>query len=288
MDMIYQDSIDILIDMQGHMRNNFNHGLMLKPAPIQIHWLGYPGTLGMSCIDYLIADRIVLPETSQHYYREKILYLDPCYQVNNSKLLVESSCFTRTQLGLPEGIFLFTHFNDNYKLEKQTWKIWMEILRRVPNSALVLIVGDRSLRDMLEADARSCGVDVSRLLYVEWLSRQAHINRLALTDCGLDTHLCNGHTTSSDLLSAGRPVITFPGATYQSRVTKSLLSAVALEELVCDSWEAYIQKAVQLATCSNYYHSVVRAILQNREKILFNAKLYAETFVASLCDVVKN
>lgn len=284
MQMIYDDGVDVLVDMQGLMHNNFNTGLQMKPAPVQIHWLGYPGTLGMRCIDYHIADRIIIPEASRQYYREQILYMDGCYQVNNPELLVKESRFTRAELGLPEG-FLFTHFNDNYKLDKHTWSIWMQILKRVPNSFLVLFVREDSLKAALEADALALDVDVSRLVYAKRLPRMDHIHRLALTDCGLDTYYCNGHTTSSDLLAAGRPVITFPRETYQARVTQSLLTAVGCTDLVCDSWDTYISKAVQLATDRAYYSYVVQRILANRERELFNPALYVERFLGCLQNI---
>jgi len=200
MHYIYNDSIDILIDMQGHMHNNFNRGLAQKPAPIIIHWLGYPGTSGLQCIDYHIADRIIIPESSQQYYTEKILYMPHCYQINNSALLVGPTTppiFKRSDLNLPEDAFLFCNFNDNYKLDRHTYKIWMDILKAVPTSFLVMC-GDASKNRYLIDSAIEHGIPENRLIFSKRLNRYHHIHRVSLMDCGLDPYYCNGHTTTSD------------------------------------------------------------------------------------------
>jgi predicted O-linked N-acetylglucosamine transferase (SPINDLY family) len=288
-DRIFEDKIDILVDMQGHMHSNFNNILMTKPAPIIIHWLGYPGTMGLKCIDYHIADRTIIPPESTKYYMEKIAYLDHCYQINNSKLLVDKSTFTREALGYPADKFIFCHFNDNYKLDKETWLVWMEILKQVPNSVLLFSVKSEALKEILVKDAISAGVDVgAQFIYAKWMGRYANINRLATTDCGLDTYFCNGHTTSSDLIAAGTPVLTFPGETYHSRVTKSLLLAIDVPELICDSFSNYIQKAVRLATDREYYLGIREKIKANRSAVLYNSLMYTRNWIQLLHNIWRN
>lgn len=287
--MIYQDKIDILIDMQGHMINNFNHILNMKPAPIIIHWLGYPGTLGLKCIDYHIADKIIIPTESIQYYREKIAYLPNCYQVNNPNLIVNKSNKIRKDFNYPEDKFIFCNFNDDYKLNRFTFKIWLEILKRVPNSILLCNMRTDKIKTEIYKDTEEYGIDPSRIIKADWIySRMPHLNRLALVDCGLDTYYCNGHTTSSDLIAVGKPVITYPGNTYHSRVTKSILLSLDLPELIVNSWDEYIQKAVQISTDIEYYHNITTKLVNNRGKYLYNSVLYTENYINLLLNIWKN
>jgi protein O-GlcNAc transferase len=286
--MIYEDKIDILIDMQGHMHTNFNKLLELKPAPVIVHWLGYPGTMGLKSVDYHIADKIVIPDDSTDFYREKIAYLNHCYQINNSSLLVEKSKYTREDLQYPNDKFIFCNFNDDYKLDKNTWKIWLEILKKTENSVMLLYTRSNSFRELLMADAQSYGLDSSKFIIAKRLNRIDHFNRLAVVDCGLDPYYCNGHTTSSDLICAGTPVVTYPGNTYQSRVTKSILLSMDLKELIADSWDDFIQKSIKLASDKNYHSTIKQKILDNRKKILFNSKKYTENFVYLLHNIWRN
>lgn len=286
--MIYYDKIDILIDMQGHMHNNFNNMLKLKPAPIIIHWLGYPGTMGLKCIDYHIADRIIIPETSTPYYTEKIAYLNHCYQINNPKLLVTQSKFSRNELNYPDDKFIFCHFNDNNKLNKEMWIIWMKILQSINNSVLVFLCRDEKLKGELYKIALEYNINQERLIITNRLNRINHIHRLATLNCGLDTYYCNGHTTTSDLIAAGIPVVTFPGNTYHSRVSKSILLSLDLPELIADSWDDYINKCIKLANDSEYYTHICQKIVNNREKILYNPELYIKSFINVLFNIWNN
>ena len=285
---INEDKIDILIDMQGHMHNNFNNLLLEKPAPIQIHWLGYPGTTGLPTMDYLIADNIIIPEESQKYYTEKIAYLPNCYQCNNKLLLCHKSNFTRSKYNIPEEAFVFCHFNSDYKLDRKTWFIWMDILKLIKNSVLLFTTSRESFKRLLIKDAINYGIKESQLIYVKRENRIDHIHKLNLCNLGLDNYRLNGHTTSADLIAAGIPFITYTSETYHNRVSKSILISLDLEELVCYSFEEYKNLAIKLATDNKYYNYVKNKVIENREKYLFNTSLYVNNFVNLIYNIWKD
>lgn len=285
---IKDDDIDILIDMQGHMHDNFTQLLLKKPAPIQIHWLGYPGTTGISTIDYLIADEIIIPKESQRYYTEKIAYMPHCYQCNNKKLLSNMSTLRRSDYNIPENAFVFCHFNSDYKLDRQMWFIWLSILKLIKNSVLVYSTSRTTFNTMLLDDAKNNGVDIKQLIRVKRENRITHINRLGLFNLGLDNYRVNGHTTSSDLIAGGIPFITYTSETYHNRVAKSILYSLDLKELVCYSFDEYINLAVKLATDNEYYSFVKNKVLDNRDKYLYNTSLYVGNFVNLMYNIWKN
>lgn len=285
---IYLDKIDILIDMQGYMVDNFKDLLLRKPAPVQIHWLGYPGTLGLSTMDYLIADETIVPESSQKYYREKIAYLPNCYQSNNPKFIQNEKFVMREYFQIPKDAFVFTHFNSDYKLDRRTWFVWMEIIQSVKNAYLVFTVLTSGENDMfikqLVSDANLFGVG-DRVKYLPKETRFRHFNRLQVFDCGLDTYRVNGHTTNADLVCAGLPFITYTSDTYHNRVGKSILKSLDLEELVCYSFDEYKKKAIEVATNKEYYAGLKKKVIENREKTLYNPQLYTRNFVDLLYSI---
>lgn len=285
---INEDNIDILIDMQGHMHSNFNELLLKKPAPIQMHWLGYPGTTGLSTMDYLIADEVIIPKTSQQYYCEKIAYLPNCYQCNNHNLLQTVSTKTRSDYGIPNGAFVFCHFNSDYKLDRKTWFVWMDILKSVKNSVLLFNTMTDTFKRMLIKDALNCGVPMSQLIHVKRETRADHINKLCLCNLGLDNYRLNGHTTSADLIAAGIPFITYTSETYHNRVAKSILCSLDLEELVCYSFDEYKKLAIKLSTDGEYYNRMRNKVIENREKTLFNTRLYVNNFVNLIHNIWKD
>jgi hypothetical protein len=286
---ITNDEIDILVDMQGFMINNFTDLLLQKPAPIQIHWLGYPGTLGLPTIDYLVADDILIPDKSQKYYREKIAYMPHCYQSNNPDFIQKEQYVKRGYFKLPEDKFIFSHFNSDYKLDRRTWFVWLNILKEVPNSMLVFTVLTSNEQDIfikqLMNDVKIVGIDITRVRYLKKEERHQHFNRLQMFDLGLDTYRVNGHTTNADLVCAGIPFITYTSATYHNRVAKSILHALDLDELVCNSFDEYTKKAIQLATDKVYYKTVQQKVIDNRCKIMFNTYLYTRSFTNLLYSI---
>jgi len=280
--LISEDEIDILIDMQGFMVYNFTQLLLQKPAPIQMHWLGYPGTLGLSTIDYLVADDIIIPNDSQKYYREKIAYMPHLYQSNNPDFIQTNNYVLRGFYEIPDDKFVFTHFNSDYKVDRKIWFEWMDILKRVPNGLLVFTVLTSNEHDtfikQLMHDASLCGVK-DKIMYIPKASRSQHFNRLQIFNLGLDTYRINGHTTNADLVCAGIPFITYTSDTYHNRVAKSILHQLDLDELVCYSYDEYKDKAVELATQPEYYARVKAKVIENRKKVMFNTYHYTRSFV---------
>lgn len=292
---IINDQIDILIDMQGHMVNNYNEVLLQKVAPIQIHFLGYPGTTGLNTMDYLIADKIVIPETSTHFYREKIAYMPNCYQCNSdynnitySDMNAPEITDIRNKLNIPIDKFVFCNFNFDYKMDRKTWVVYLTLLKRIPNSVLLYKTENEEFNQLLLNDAKAHNVDLTQLINHGLKEYNEHLERLSVCNLGLDTYRLNGHTTSSDLIKAGVPYITYTSATYQNRVSKSILIALELEELVCHSFEEYINLAVKLATDKIYYTAIKEKLLKNRNKTLFNVNLYTNDFVNLLFNIWKN
>jgi len=224
--------IDILVDLSGYFGFCRPGILALKPAPIQVNYLGFPGTLGSDLVDYILADRHVIPPEDQGFYSEKVVYLPDSYQVNDSKRSVAVPVHARAQWGLPECGFVFCCFNNNFKITPQIFDIWMRLLQQVPRSVLWLLEDNASVYENLRKEAESRGVVPDRLIFAPRLPLHEHLSRHLLADLFLDTRPCNAHTTASDALWAGLPLLTCPGATFASRVAASLLNAVGLPELI--------------------------------------------------------
>ena len=284
--MIINDKIDILFDMQGHMHNNYNDILNEKLAPIMCHWLGYPGTIGIPTFDYIFADPIIIPPNSQKYYREKIAYFPQCYQPNNEELII-SKKILYSDYSIPENKFIFCHFNSDYKIDRKMWFVMLSILKKVPDSILFFKTTTQSFKKKLLEDAYNYGINNEQLLIVKRSFITNHIKRLSLCNLGLDNFRLNGHTTSSDLIAAGIPFITYSGNTYHNRVAKSILSSLSLDELCVDSFDKYIDLAVKLATDKKYYESICNTLIQNRELVLFNSQKYTKNFVSIINNIWK-
>jgi protein O-GlcNAc transferase len=244
---IHEDRVDILIDMMGWMHGHRMNILAHRPAPIQATYLGYPGTTGAPFMDYLLADKIVVPESQKAHYSEKVIYLPNCYQATDPQTPVDSTPCNRTDFALPHDGIVFCSFNTDYKIDPQSFRLWMRILRRVPGSVLWLLVRSKVTQENLCREAADAGVEPHRLVFAAPLEKPKHLARLKLADLALDTLIVNGHTTTSDALWMGVPVITSPGRHFASRVAASILNAAGLKELAVDSIEQYEELAVTLA-----------------------------------------
>jgi predicted O-linked N-acetylglucosamine transferase (SPINDLY family) len=240
--------VDIAIDLTGHTRDTRLGILASRPAPIQVSYLGYPGTTGADFIDYVIADPIVLPFDQQPYYTERIVHLPDTYQVNDCKRAIPSSAPTREACGLPEDAFVFCCFNNNYKITQEIFEVWMRLLAANPGSVLWLYRSNEDVERNLREVLRRGGVDSARLLFAEPLPYRAHLARHLQADLFLDTLPYNAHTTASDALWAGLPVVTCMGRTFAARVAASLLHAAGLPELVTHSLADYEALAMRLAS----------------------------------------
>ena len=244
---IRRDGIDILIDLKGYTHEARPEIFALRPAPLQVAWLGYPGSTGHGLNDYVIVDRIVAPPELAGDYGEKLVWMPNSYQVNDYRQPIAAECPERAALGLPPAGFVYACFNKVYKIEPPVFGAWMRILARVPGSVLWLYSGKSAARANLARAAAAAGIDPARLVFGETLPKAQHLARLARADLFLDTYSVNAHTSASDALWAGVPVLTCPGDTFAARVGASLVAAVGLPQLACASMDAYEEEAVRLA-----------------------------------------
>jgi hypothetical protein len=240
-------NIDIAVDLKGFTRDSRTGIFASRAAPIQVNYLGYPGTMGADYIDYIIADTTLIPLESQSCFSEKVVYLPNSYQPNDRKRLISDRQFTREELALPEDGFVFCCFNNNFKILPATFEGWMRILKAVEGSVLWLLQDNLSVVNNLKNEALRHGVQTSRLIFAERMLLSEHLARHRMADLFLDTLPCNAHTTTSDALWAGLPVLTLMGASFASRVAASLLNAIGMPELVTGNQEEYEALAIELA-----------------------------------------
>jgi protein O-GlcNAc transferase len=272
---IREDGVDILIDLNGHTAWSRLEIFALRPAPVQVAYLGFPGTTGAGFIDYVLADAVVAPPEHASYFSEKIVYLPHTYQVNGPQPIAEEKP-TRRECGLPEKGFVFASFCNNFKIEPGIFTVWMDILGRVPDSVLWLFRSNATAEENLRRAATACGIDAQRLIFAERLAKDRHLARAALADLALDTRIYGGHTTTSDMLWAGVPVVTLFGGHFASRVGASLLKTMGLEELVTASLAEYRDLAVRLAQDGAELSRVRRTLAANRDRSpLFDTPRFA-------------
>lgn len=279
--LIQDLKIDILVNLNGYFgearQGIFSH----HAAPIQVNYLGFPGTLGADYMDYLIADPIVIPLKSRDLYVEKIAYLPNCYQANDSKRLISDKLFTRKEFGLPENEFIFCCFNNNYKITPQTYDGWMRILKAVDGSVLWLIEDNPLVSVNLKSEALKRGVSPDRIIFASRLPLPDHLARHRLADLFLDTLPYNAHTTASDALWSSLPVLTCVGETFPGRVASSLLHAIDIPELVTYTQEEYVNLAIRLAKNPEKLKSIKNRLDSNRlTKPLFDTKLFTKNLEA--------
>jgi predicted O-linked N-acetylglucosamine transferase (SPINDLY family) len=267
--------IDIAVDLNGLAEHGRPGVFARRPSPLQINFLGYPGTSGASYMDYLIADRIIVPASQFEAYAENIIQLPYSYQANDSKRAISDRKFSRAEVGLPETGFVFCSFNNNYKLTPEIFNIWMRLLASVENSVLWLLASNDTVAGNLRAEAERRGVSGDRLVFAPRMLLHEHLARHRLADLFLDTLPYNAHTTASDALWAGLPVLTCPGTTFAARVAASLLNAIGLPELVTSSLNEYEALALKLARDPNLLASLKAKLAANRNTTpLFNTQLF--------------
>jgi protein O-GlcNAc transferase len=280
---IHADAIDILVDLKGYTKDARTGIMAYRPAPIQVSFLGFPATMGADFIDYIVADPIVLPMDQQCFFDEKIVHLPHSYQPNDSKRLVADLAPTRAECGLPDGAFVFCSFNNSYKITPSFFDIWMRLLAAVEGSVLWLLETNELVKDNLAREATARGIDPGRLVFAPKRPVPDHLARHRLADLFLDTLPYNAHTTTSDALWAGLPVLTCMGETFAGRVAGSLLHAVGLPELVTRSLEAYEALALRLAREPYTLAGLRDKLLTNRLAMpLFDSASYTCHFEAAL------
>jgi predicted O-linked N-acetylglucosamine transferase (SPINDLY family) len=269
-ELIRDADIDIAVDLKGFTRGHRAPILAGRPAKIQVNYLGYPGTLAADWIDYIVADRFVVPPESGCHYSEKLVYMPDSFMVNDSMRPIPGVMPARESLGLPPVGFVFACFNNPYKILPDLFDIWMRLLKRVPGSVLWLhlMIDDRlwtQLQTNFRREAATRGVDGERIVFASYTRSYAdHINRLQCADLFLDTLPFNAHTTASDALWASVPLITCPGRSFPARVAGSLLRAIEMPELITSSLAEYEAKALELAKNSSLYTAIRAKLRGNR------------------------
>ncbi len=272
---ICADKVDILVDLAGHTEGNRMDICALRPAPVQVRYLGMPGTTGADFFDYLIADSIVTPAAHTRYYSENLVWLPHCYQINSRRQCLANHHFNRENSGLPENNFVFCCFSTSYKFDPVMFERWMRILKRVEGSVLWLLAGDQSVGCNLKREAKSRGVEADRLLFAAKLPKEEHLARLGLADLALDTRIVNGAITTSDALWSGVPVVTLQGDHFASRMSASILAAVGLPEMVTTNLADYESLAVRMASHPRDLARIKRTLTHNcSTKPLFNTSLF--------------
>jgi protein O-GlcNAc transferase len=244
-ELIVRDEIDIAIDLAGWTKRTRPAVLAARPAPVQLQWLGYPGTLGAPWIDYIVADRVLIRREDEHYFSEKIIRLPHTYQANDKRVTAETQ--GRSAYGLPENVVVFCSFNGAFKLTPDMFDCWLKLLGAVDRSVLWLLKPEDMARQALAARAASRGIDPARLVFAPMVAPSEHLARMAQADLALDCFPYGSHTTASDALWAGVPLVALSGDTFASRVSASILTAAGLPELITCSLADYYGLACRLA-----------------------------------------
>ena len=265
--------IDILVDLKGYTHDSRTGIFAAHPAPVQVNYLGFPGTMGGHLMDYIVADAVLIPAGFEAYYTEQVVRLPGSYQITDNQRLVPPDAYRKSDHGLPEEGFVFCSFNNNYKITPNVFDIWMRLLQQVPGSVLWLMANNTEAVDNLRREAQLRGVSAERLVFAPAMSQADHLARHQHADLFLDTFPINAHTTASDALWAGLPLITCPGEAFASRVAASLLCAAGLPELVTANHSDYESLALRLAQKPALLASYKTRLQNNRLRCdLFNTE----------------
>jgi predicted O-linked N-acetylglucosamine transferase (SPINDLY family) len=242
-----EKGIDVAIDLKGFALDERTGIFARRAAPVQVNYLGYPATMGAPYMDYFVADRVTMTPAIREAFDEKVVLLPGCYQPHDTRRAAAGAVPSREALGLPAAGFVYACFNAPYKLNPALFDRWMRIVARVPGSVLWLLETGPAVAENLRREAAARGIDAARLVFAPRLAQAEHLARLAAADLFLDTLPCNAHTTASDALWAGLPVLTTPGETFAGRVAASVVTAAGLGELVAATTQDYENEAVSLA-----------------------------------------
>jgi len=281
---IAEDRIQVLIDLKGHTRKNRLDIAARRPAPLQITYLGFPGSSGASFFDYVVADPIVLPESDWQHFSEKPFLMPHCYQINSHETV--HNPISRQEAGLPADGFVFCSFTNTYKIEPVMFERWMNILKATPGSVLWLCVNNALAERNLCREAEARNIAPERLVFAPFVAQDQHLKRLALADLALDTRIYNGHTTTSDALWAGVPVLTVRGHHFASRVSESILSAAGLSELVAKDLDAFQAQAIEIAGESGKIGNLKEKVAAaRRTSHLFDTEGFVRRFECGLAEI---
>ena len=279
---ITAEDVDILVNLNGYYGKGRMDVFACRPAPIQVNFLGFPGTLGADYIDYIVADRVVIPEDEQHHYFEKVAYLPGCYQANDSRRERPAAATDRAAHGLPENAFVFCYFNHTYKLTPATFAVWMRILKQADNAVLWILNSSAPFAGNIRRAAQAHGIAPERLILAPTLPHPQHLARMPLGDLFLDSLPYTAHTTGSDALWMGLPLLTCRGTTFPGRVAASLLGAVGLPELITETEADYEARAVELAQNPAQLASLKEKLARSRDTApLFDTARYTRDLEAA-------
>jgi protein O-GlcNAc transferase len=262
---IHADRVDILVDLKGYTHHARPEILARRPAPVQVNYLGYPATMGADFMDYIIVDPVAVPAGQQPFFSERLVHLPGCFQANDRRREIAKVATSRQDWGLPDEGLVLCSFNNSYKISPALFDIWMRLLHAVPGSVLWLLETNQMVRGHLRTEAERRGVDPDRLVLAPVVASADHLERHRHADLFLDTLPCNAHTTASDALWAGLPVLTCSGATFAGRVASSLLTAAGLTELITPSLEDYERAALALARDPQRLIALRRKLQDNRQ-----------------------
>lgn len=273
-DIVREHRIDVAINLNGYTGQHRTDLFARRIAPVQINYLGYLGTMGQDFMDYIVADRHIIPESQREFYTEKVIYLQS-YQSNDDRPPPVGNQFSRTSFDLDEKAFVFASFNNVYKITPDIFRAWLEILRNTPGSQLWLYARERTARDNLRACAVGHGLEAERLVFAEAIDYASHMARHHLADLFLDTFPYNGGATTSNALRSGVPVLSLSGRSFSSRYGESLLNALGLPELVTHELRAYIDQAIRLGNDHGYRANLQAKLRRNSaSSALFDTELF--------------
>lgn len=270
---IAADGVDILVDLNGYTKDARTRVFARKPAPVIVNWFGYPATMGTPYHHYLIADAHVVPPEHEIYHSEKIVRL-PCYQPNDRKRLVAPTRPSRADMGLPDDAFVYCCLNGMQKTTARTFQRWMTILGRVPGSVLWLLGGTAETNERLRQAAANSGIDPQRIVFADKLANPQHLARYPLADLFLDSFPYGAHTTASDAMWMGVPILTFAGRTFAARVCASLVHAAGIGEMVCATPDDYVERAVEFGNDREKLAPIKARLVAGRDTcLLFDTPL---------------
>ena len=279
--------VDIAIDLAGPTQYSRTGIFSYRAAPIQLNWLGYPGTFGADFIDYIMADKTIIPEQYQQFYTEKVVTLPDTYMVDDSKRVSSSRVFTREECGLQENAFVFCCFNNDYKFIPKVLDGWSRILLAAKNSVLWISENNERFRDNITIEFDKRGISSNRIIFAQRVALIAdHLSRYAVADLFLDTYPYNAHTSALDSLKAGIPVLTLKGQSFSSRVAASLLNAIGLPELIMSTQEEYEALAIDFALNPNKLIDIKNKLANNRLTApLFDTPLFTKNIEAAYTQI---
>ena len=273
--IIKKNKIDIVIHRNGYSQNSRNTIFAKKIAPLQISFLGYPGTMGVKFIDYIIADKTVIPEVNKKYFSENIIYMPDTYYPTNNERKVSKKNFSKKELEIDNDTFVFGSLNNSYKITSKEFSIWMKLLEKIKNSNLILQVGDETTKNNLRKEIKKFNQDPNRVKFLDFINNEEHLARHQLIDLYLDTFNYNGHTSAVDALYTGTPIITKIGNSFTARVCASILNALNMPELIVNNEDEYFNLAFEIATNKKMYKKIKQLLMHNNKTYpLFNTKEY--------------